>query len=520
MSTNKTPYYITTAIAYANGAPHLGHAYEAIITDVMARFKRLDGFDTYFLTGMDEHGQKVVRTAEKEGISPQEMADRIADVFLQNTKTFNISQDQFIRTTEERHHKASQALWQKLEDNGDIYLDKYDGWYSVRDEAFYAEAELVKDEATGTKLSPQGTEVEWVEEESYFFKLSAYEDKLLEYYENNPDFIAPQSRKNEIISFVKGGLLDLSISRTTFDWGVKAPNDPKHVMYVWLDALTNYLTAVGYPDLNDEMYKKFWPANAHVVGKDIIRFHCVYWPAFLMAANLPLPKQVFAHGFINIDGQKMSKSLGNVIAPQDLIDRYGVDQTRYLLMRSISHGEDGNYAHDQALLRINADLANGLGNLAQRALSMVFKNCEGVLPARDNLTQDDNALLTQAYNTIDAVKPFAEKFQFNRALEEVWKLVSAANTYVDEQAPWGLKKTDPERMGVVLSVIAETVRCLGILIQPVMPQSADKLLSQLKVPDDKRQFMHLSADFALEEGTSIDKPEGVFPRITENEEAA
>ncbi|MGB1076904.1 MAG: methionine--tRNA ligase [Bdellovibrionales bacterium] len=520
MTSQKAPYYITTAIAYANGNPHLGHAYEAIITDVMARFKRLDGHDTYFLTGMDEHGIKVWQTARDKGISPQELCKGITEKFVEQTKTFNISNDQFIRTTEPRHHEASQALWQKLEDNGDIYLDKYAGWYSVRDEAYYDEKELTLDQATGKKLSPQGTEVEWVEEESYFFKLSAYEEKLLKLYEENPDFIAPQSRKNEVTSFVKGGLLDLSISRTTFDWGVKAPKDPKHVMYVWLDALTNYITAIGYPDTQAEEFQKFWPANAHVVGKDIIRFHCIYWPAFLMAANLPLPKQVFAHGFINVDGQKMSKSLGNVIAPTDLLERYGVDQTRYLLMRTISHGDDGNYNHEQATVRINADLSNALGNLVQRTLSMIFKNCEGVIPQRENLTQQDKDLLNHAYTILGTVRPMADKFQFNRVLEEIWKLVSAANIYVDEQAPWGLKKTDPERMGVVLSVIAETIRCLGILVLPVMPESGEKILEQLKVSKDHRQFDCLNEQHALGTDISIEKPEGIFPRIVEEEKAA
>lgn len=520
MTSNKTPFYITTAIAYANGAPHLGHAYEAIITDVMARFKHLDGFDTYFLTGMDEHGQKVAQTAEKNGVSPQEFCDDIAQKFIDQTETFNISNDQFIRTTDKDHHKSSQAIWQKLEDNGDIYLDKYAGWYSVRDEAFYDEKEITKDEETGVKLSPHGTEVEWVEEESYFFKLSAYEEKLLTLYKENPEFIAPQSKYNEITSFVKGGLRDLSISRTTFDWGVKVPNDPKHVMYVWLDALTNYITALGYPDTESEKFKKFWPANYHVVGKDIIRFHCVYWPAFLMAANIELPKQVFAHGFINVDGQKMSKSIGNVIAPSELVSRYGMDQTRYLLMRTISHGEDGNYNHEQSIVRINADLSNGLGNLVQRTLSMIVKNCDATIPERNDLTDGDQKLLNQAYTAIDTIRPLFEKFQFNRGLEEIWRLVSAANTYVDEQAPWALKKTDTVRMGVVLSVLAETIRCLGILVQPVMPDSASKILDQLKTPKDQREFEHLNVEYALKYGITIDPPQGVFPRLVEEEKAA
>ncbi|MGE4314358.1 MAG: methionine--tRNA ligase [Pseudobdellovibrionaceae bacterium] len=516
----KTPYYITTAIAYANGAPHLGHAYEMILTDVMARFQRAEGRDVMFLTGMDEHGQKVAKTAADKGLTAKAFCDDISALFLQLTKDLNISQDDFIRTTEPRHHTSSQALWNKIVENGDIFLGEYAGWYSTREEAFFAEKELKIDAKTGEKKTPNDTEVEWMVEKSYFFKLSAYTERLLQYYEENPEFIQPASRRNEIISFVKGGLEDLSISRTSFDWGIPVPNDPDHVMYVWLDALTNYITGVGYPDTSSAMYQKYWPANVHVIGKDIIRFHCVFWPAFLMAADLPLPKQIFAHGFINVDGQKMSKSLGNVVAPHDLITRYGVDQTRYILMREVSHGEDGNFSHEQATNRLNADLANGLGNLAQRTLSMVVKNGEGKIVARSLLTDADSELLDAAYATLSAVREHAKSFRFNRAIEEIWKVVYKANAYIDEQAPWTLKKTDLERMNVVLSVIAETLRVLGILIRPLMPQSADRLLDQLKVEEGARDFAYATAEHALATDTLIDAPQGIFPRIEISEEAA
>ncbi|MAQ71425.1 MAG: methionine--tRNA ligase [Alphaproteobacteria bacterium] len=510
---NKTPYYITTAISYVNGAPHLGHAYEDILTDIMARFKRLDGFDVMFLTGTDEHGQKVAKTAEKNGKAPQEFCDEIAQTFIQLKKDLNISNDDFIRTTENRHYEAAKDLWLKIKNAGDIYLDSYAGWYSTREEAFFSEKELKVDEKTGEKRTPNDTEVEWMEESSYFFKLSAYQDKLLAHYEAHPEFIQPASRRNEVISFVKGGLEDLSISRTTFNWGIPVPEDDEHVMYVWLDALTNYMTAIGYPDIESEGFKKYWPADVHVIGKDIIRFHCVFWPAFLMSAGIDLPKQVFAHGFINVDGQKMSKSLGNVVSPTDLIEKYGLDQTRYILAREISHGEDGNFTYSQALNRLNSDLANGLGNLAQRSLSMIYKNCDAKMPARENLTEQDTELLEMCYSVIPKLRDEADKFRFNRVLEEIWRIVYAANAYIDDQAPWTLKKTDHVRMGVVLSVIAETVRCLGIMLQPFMPQSCKILLDQVGVDENQREFSHISGKYALSDGYEVEKPEGVFPRI-------
>ncbi len=519
MADTKSPFYITTAISYVNGAPHLGHAYEAILTDVMARFKRLDGHDVMFLTGTDEHGQKVAKTAEANKTEPQEFCDKIAAKFIDMTDQLNISNDDFIRTTEPRHHKASQAIWNAIKENNpdDIYLGKYNGWYSVRDEGYFTESELTDGEDTDGnkyKLAPTGAPVEWVEESSYFFKLSDYTDRLLKLYEDHPEFIEPESRRNEIISFVKGGLQDISISRTNFKWGVPVPGDKDHVMYVWLDALTNYITGVGYPDMDAASFKKFWPADFHVIGKDIIRFHCIYWPAFLMAANIALPKKVFAHGFINVQGQKMSKSVGNVIAPQDLLDTFGLDSTRYLLMREVPHGQDGNFSHKHAIQRINSDLANGLGNLAQRTLSMIHKNCDGKIPKSGALTAEDNVLLTHAHEKLLLiVREESYKMRFNRALEAIWRLVIDANGYVDAQAPWGLKKTDPKRMETVLYILAEVIRVLGIIVQPVMPESGAKILDQLEIAQDQRDFSFINAAHMLKSGTVIDKPEGIFPRL-------
>ncbi|HPF79054.1 MAG TPA: methionine--tRNA ligase [Alphaproteobacteria bacterium] len=523
---SKKSFYITTAISYVNGAPHLGHAYECILTDVMARYKRLDGYDVMFLTGTDEHGQKVAKTAEKEGMEPKEFCDKIAQKFVDMTKQLNISNDDFIRTTEPRHYEASQAIWNAIKENNpdDIYLDKYAGWYSVRDEAYFTENELtegVDTEGNKYKLAPTGAPVEWVEESSYFFRLSAYAERLLEHYAKHPEFIEPESRRNEIISFVKSGLQDISISRTNFKWGVPVPGDENHVMYVWLDALTNYITGVGYPDQQSDKFKKFWPADFHVIGKDIIRFHCIYWPAFLMGAGVDLPKKVFAHGFINVQGQKMSKSVGNVIAPQDLLDIYGLDQTRYLLMREVPHGQDGNFSHEYAVQRINSDLANGLGNLAQRTLSMIHKNCDETIPECGELQDADKKLLNHAHDRLLlAVREEGDKMRFNRALEAVFKLVIEANGYVDAQAPWGLKKTDPKRMETVLYVLAEVVRVLGIVIQPVTPESGGKILDQLKIPENERDFSFISDKHMLKSGTKIDKPEGIFPRLETAEQAA
>ena len=502
-------YYVTTPIYYVNDRPHIGHAYTTLAADVMARFKRLDGYDVYFLTGTDEHGQKIQRSAEGKGITPQQFTDEVSAVFRDLADDFNFSNNDFIRTTEDRHKRACGELWRRLEAAGHIYLDKYAGWYAVSDEAFYDEAEL-KEGPDGSKIAPTGKPVEWVEEESYFFRLSAFEDRLLELYENQPDFILPKGRRNEVISFVKGGLQDLSISRTTFDWGVPVPGNERHVMYVWLDALTNYLTATGWPDAAPH-----WPADLHLVGKDILRFHAIYWPAFLMGADLLLPGRVFAHGWWTNEGEKISKSLGNVIDPYELKETFGLDQTRYFLLREVPFGNDGDFRREAIVTRMNSDLANNLGNLAQRSLSMIAKNLDGEVPAA-TLAAEDEALITAAGPALlDEVRGLLDGQAFNRALEAVWAVISEANVYIDAQAPWTLKKTDPERMASVLYTVIETVRRVTLILQPVMPQSTAKLLDLVGQPADKRDFAAL--EDRLVSGTSLPKPEGVFPRYVEAE---
>ena len=509
-------YYITTPIYYVNDKPHIGHAYTTMACDVLARFKRLDGYDVHFLTGTDEHGQKVEKSAEKAGIDPQSFTDKVSQNFRDLADFMNYSHDDFIRTTEDRHIKAARAIWSKLLESDDIYLGSYAGWYAVRDEAFYTESEL-EDGPDGKKIATaSGAEVEWVEEPSYFFRLSKWEDKLLTFYEDNPDFIKPASRRNEVISFVKGGLKDLSVSRTTFNWGVPVPGDDAHIMYVWLDALTNYLTAVGYPDQEAESFQKFWPASLHMVGKDILRFHAVYWPAFLMAAEIPLPKRVFAHGWWTNEGQKISKSLGNVIDPYDLVERYGLDQTRYFLMREVPFGNDGDFSHQAMVNRMNSDLANDLGNLCQRSMSMAFKNCDGRMPAPGGYSAEDKAILDQAAALLPVVRAHLDDQAFHKALEAVWKVVSDANKYFAAQEPWALKKSDPERMGTILYVTAELLRQIGILIQPVMPESAAKMLDLLKVPEEDRVFAAMAK--ALPAGLELEKPVGIFPRFVAPEE--
>ncbi len=510
--TDKTPFYITTAISYPNGKPHIGHAYELIATDAMARYQRLDGKDVFFLTGTDEHGQKMQQTARAEGITAQELADRNSGEFQAMAKLLNSSNDDFIRTTQERHHETSRNIWNRMADNGDIYKDSYAGWYSVRDEAFYQDNET-EVRADGVRYGPQGTPVEWVEEASYFFKLSEYQDKLLALYEANPDFIGPAERRNEVISFVKSGLRDLSISRTTFDWGIKVPNDPTHVMYVWVDALTNYITATGYIEDQNGPRAKYWPADVHIIGKDIIRFHAVYWPAFLMSANLPLPKRVFAHGFVLAKGgEKMSKSLGNVLDPFELIGHFGLDAIRYFLMREISFGQDGNCSEDAIGTRINADLANGIGNLASRSLSMIVKNCDGKIPECGPLTDEDRAMLAAADALHASTRDDMGKQLIHRALASIIAVVSETDRYFAGQEPWALKKTDPARMGTVLYVTAEVVRQIAILLQPFVPDSAAKLLDLVAAGPDQRDFAALGEAGRLVPGTPLEAPKPVFPR--------
>jgi methionyl-tRNA synthetase len=504
-------YYLTAAIPYANGEPHIGHAYEVIAVDVMARFKRLDGYDVRFQTGMDEHGQKIEQTARKLGITPQALVDKVSAQFRALYDRLGISYSDFIRTTEPRHKTAAQEFWRRMKKD-DIYLSKYSGWYSVRDEAYFDESELTAG-PDGQKLAPSGAPVEWVEEESYFFRLSAYQDRLLKLYQESPQFIQPDTRRNEIVSFVKSGLRDLSISRTTFSWGVPVPDAPKHVMYVWIDALSNYITALGYPD-GDEMVR--WPADMHIIGKDITRFHAVYWPAFLMSAGLDVPKRIFGHGFIYSRGEKMSKSVGNVVAPDALIATYGLDPIRYFLLREAAFGQDVNISHEAVVQRMNSDLANDIGNLAQRVLSFINKNAGAKVPQKTKSVLDDNLLTAATRTLLDAVRREFEQQQFHRALELIWEVVGKANRYVDEEAPWTLRKTDPERMETVLYWLAETIRTLGIMIQPFMPQAAAKLLDQLAIPGD---FEHRRFDaiglYPLVPGTALPKPEGVFPRYVE-----
>jgi methionyl-tRNA synthetase len=510
-------YYITSPIYYVNDVPHVGHAYTTLACDVMARWKRLSGREVFFLTGTDEHGQKVAKSAADAGMDPQAFTDKVSKNFRDLAKAMNYSNDQFIRTTEARHAKASQVLWEKLAANGHIYLGSYSGWYAVRDEAYYDESEL-KPGPNGKKIAPSGAEAEFSEEPSYFFDLSKWGDRLLAYYDAHPDFILPLSRRNEVVSFVKGGLHDLSISRTSFKWGVQVPGAPGHVMYVWLDALTNYLTAINYPDENDPMFRKFWPADLHMVGKDILRFHAVYWPAFLMGAGLEPPRRIFAHGWWTNEGQKMSKSLGNALEPNDMVARYGLDQVRYFLLREVPFGNDGDFSHRAMINRINGELANDLGNLAQRVLTMANRNCGAKLPEPDANNADDKALLDQARALHGEVAASMNVQAFNVALDTVWVLVRAANAYVDKQAPWNLRKDNPARMGAVLYTVAETLRHIAIVLSPFMPQAMDRMLDQLGVATDARDFASLAKP--LQPGTALPPPQGVFPRHVEAEASA
>ena len=508
-------FYITTAISYPNGAPHIGHAYEAIATDAIARFERLDGKDVFFLTGTDEHGLKMKQTAAKEGLTPRALADRNAGRFIEMAELLGLSNDDFIRTTEARHYEACAELWRRMEKHGDIFKKKYGGWYSVRDEAYYKEDEI--EQRDGKRVAiPTGTEVEWNEEETYFFRLSAYQDKLLAHYEAHPDFILPPERKNEVTSFVRGGLEDLSISRSTLDWGIPVPGGPNsdvtgHVMYVWIDALNNYITATGLLNGGGPR-EKYWPADVHVIGKDIIRFHAIFWPAFLMSAGLALPKRIFSHGFVLNKGEKMSKSVGNVVDPFDLVPHYGREQLRYFFLREVMFGQDGAYSPEAIVNRVNADLANNLGNLAQRSLSMIFKNCDGKIPTPGEFSAEDKAILAAA----DAIYPKArlemDRQALTKYLDAVWNVISDANQYFAGQEPWAKKKTDPQRMETVLYVTAELVRQFAILIQPVLPEAGAKLLDLLAVAPDHRTFAYLGAKHRLVGGTAIPEPQGIFPR--------
>ncbi|HEV7718431.1 MAG TPA: methionine--tRNA ligase [Arsenicitalea sp.] len=506
------PFYVTTAIAYPNGEPHIGHAYEMIATDAIARWKRLEGRDVFFLTGTDEHGIKMVQTAQAQGIPVRDLADNNSARFKKLAGALNISNDDFIRTTEPRHYAAAQELWRKMLANGDIYQDTYEGWYSVRDEAYFDASELTDGE-NGKKFAPSGAPVEWVKEPSFFFKLSAYQDKLLAFYDANPEFIGPKERRNEIVSFVKGGLQDLSVSRTTFDWGIPVPDQPGHVMYVWVDALTNYMTGVGYPDTESSTFKKYWPHTTHIIGKDIVRFHSVYWPAFLMSANLPLPQRVFAHGFLTVDGKKMSKSLGNVIDPFALIEEFGIDPVRFFFLREVSFGNDGDYSRDKIVNRSNADLANDFGNLAQRSLSMINKNCDGKVPEPREYADADKVLLEMAASALEKATVAMNGQLLHEAVGAIWEVVGEANRYFAAQEPWALKKTDFKRMETVLFVTAEIIRRMAIPSLAFIPEAAGRFLDFLAVPADQRLIAFANDSGKLTPGTVLPLPEPVFQRF-------
>jgi methionyl-tRNA synthetase len=509
----KPKFYITTAIDYTNGRPHIGHAYEKVCADAIARFKRLDGYDVFFLTGTDEHGQKVQRNAEGQGKAPKALVDELAQVFKDMDAALDVSYDRFIRTTDADHAEATKELWRRIVANGDIYPSTYSGWYSVRDEAFYDEPETTVG-PDGVRLGGQGTPVEWVEEESFTFKLSEYQDRLLALYESNPDFITPATRRNEIVSFVRGGLTDLSLSRTTFDWGIPVPDAPGHVMYVWIDALNNYLSATGFPDAKAPR-AHCWPADVHIIGKDITRFHAVYWPAFLMAAGLPTPKQIFGHGFVLVKGEKMSKTVGNVLDPFDLVKAYGSDQLRYFFMREIAFGQDGSFSHEQIVNRINAELANDLGNLAQRSLSMIAKGCEGKAPAKGPLAAADEAMLAMAYALPEKLRGLIKDYALHEMLNAIWAVTGEANRYFAAQEPWKLAKTDPPRRDTVLWVTAELLRVVGICCQPFVPRAAAKLLDLLAAPAGERMLADAIARLALGSGVALPEPQGIFPRYVE-----
>ena len=501
-------FYITTPIYYVNDKPHIGHAYTTLACDVIARFKRLDGFKVYFLTGTDEHGQKVELAAKKNKTKPQDFVDKVSINFRDLLKCMHIENDDFIRTTEKRHLESCQKLWDLLIKKGHIYLGKYAGWYAIRDEAFFLESEIIDGKA------PSGAPVEWVEEPSYFFNLSKWQDKLLEHYNNNENFISPSTRKNEVLSFVKGGLKDLSVSRTSFSWGIKVPNDDDHIMYVWLDALTNYLSAIGYENEN-ERFCDFWPANIHLVGKDIIRFHAVYWPAFLMAADLELPKKIFAHGWWTNEGQKISKSLGNVINPFEIVEKYGVDQVRYFLMREIPFGNDGDFSVLQLVNRVNSDLSNSLGNLFQRVVSMVVKNCNGKIPKKPLVfLSQDKFLINSIKDKLDDYRDLIDNQKLDQYLKNVWVVIGNANKYVDEQAPWLLKKNDFNRMEVVLYTLLETLKQIGIILQPFLPLSSNYILNHLSVSADLRNLNSINT--FIDGDIEIIIPSALFPRIENN----
>ena len=512
---SKKNFYITTPIYYPSGNPHMGHAYSSIVADVFARFKRLEGKNVFFLTGTDEHGLKIQREAEKSNKDVKIFCEEVSNKFKNLAKTLNLSNDDFIRTTEKRHYRSVQAIWNKLLESGDIYLSKYAGWYSVSDEAYYNEDEIILE--NGKKVSKiSGSSVDWFEEESYFFKLSAWQNKLLEHYEKNPSFISPKSRNNEIVQFVKGGLNDLSVSRTSFKWGIQVPNNTNHIIYVWLDALTNYISALNFPDIKDTLYKNFWPADIHVIGKDIIRFHAVYWPAFLMAANLPLPLKIFVLGWILSDEKKMSKSLGNILDPLEIINKYGVDQLRYYLVKEVSLGNDGNVSMENLKSCINNDLANNFGNLCQRVFSFIEKNCSGKLPKPKNFKKEDNDFLNNLVNKIPELVSDMNKQDLNNYIKKIIDFSFESNKYFNDLQPWTLKKTNVERMNTILFTIVTQIKNISILLSPIIPISSDKILDIMNLKKNERLLSAINDNDIFNHDLEFKKTSILFKKIDDD----
>ena len=508
-------YYITTPIYYPSGNPHMGHAYTSIVADVFARFKRLDGYNVFFLTGTDEHGLKIQRAAEENNQKPKDFCDNISKIFKNLSKSLNLSNDDFIRTTEDRHYKAVQFLWDRLVSKGYIYLSKYKGWYSVSDEAYYNEDEIV--EKDGKKISIiSETLVEWVEEESFFFKLSSFQEKLLEFYNKNPEFILPISRKNEVISFVKSGLKDLSVSRKSFSWGIKVPNNKNHIIYVWLDALTNYLSALNYPNIEDQLFKNFWPATLHIIGKDILRFHAVYWPAFLLAADIKPPNRVYGHGWILSDKEKMSKSKGNILDPLEMIKIYGLDQLRYYLIKEVSFGNDGNISNENIKNCINSDLANNYGNFCQRTFSFAEKNCKGIVPSDIDFNSEDLKILNSFSNNIKKIRSLMDNQLLNEYVKFIIDKSFDANKYFNDEAPWN-KKDDKKRLNTIVYVSLEVIRKISMLLLPIIPSSANKALTSLNLNIKTLKLDSISDHLAIKPGSKLNNQGILFKKIEKSD---